>query len=42
MRSERGQAAVEWMALVLVAALALGALASVVPTGFDGRWKSVV
>ena len=36
MRSERGQASVEWVGLVLLAALGLGALASVAPA-VDGR-----
>lgn len=36
MRSERGQAAIEWVATVLVATLALGALAATVPA-VDGR-----
>lgn len=36
MRSERGQASVEWVALVLVAALCLGGLVSVAPA-VDGR-----
>jgi hypothetical protein len=36
MRGERGQATVEWTAVVLLVALALGALAAVVPV-IDGR-----
>ena len=36
MRSERGQATIEWVGLVLLASLALGALAAVVPV-IDGR-----
>ena len=35
-RPERGQATVEWVGLVLLAALALGAVAALVPVG-DGR-----
>ncbi|MEX1143094.1 MAG: hypothetical protein WD993_10370 [Thermoleophilaceae bacterium] len=35
MRGERGQAAVEWVAVILVAAIGLGALAAVAPV--DGR-----
>ena len=36
MRSERGQATIEWVALVLLASIVLGALATVVPL-IDGR-----
>lgn len=36
MRCERGQATIEWVALVLLASLALGALAAAVPV-MDGR-----
>ena len=35
-RPERGQATVEWVGLVLLAALVLGAVAALVPVG-DGR-----
>ncbi|MBA3299052.1 MAG: hypothetical protein H0U24_03120 [Thermoleophilaceae bacterium] len=37
MRSEQGQAAIEWIGLVLLAALALGAAAGVAGASVDGR-----